>query len=74
MCSSGDRLGHVQNHVTLNSKVIRQGDANGNRRKEFPDSLNTGNKKDLQDSMLRIRYTPNVCTGHEFDAMMEFVV
>jgi len=59
----------VQNHVTLNSKVIRQGDAYGSRWTEFHDPLNTGNKKDLQDSMLRSRYTPKDYIGHEFDAM-----
>jgi len=28
-----------------------------------------GNKKNLQDSILRSRYTPNDGIGHEFDAM-----
>jgi len=69
MCSSSDRFGNVQNHVTLNVKFICQGDTYGSRLNEFLDPLNIGNKKDHEDSMLRSRYTPNDDIGHEFDAM-----
>jgi len=44
------------NHVTLNFKVIRQGDAYESKWNEFPDPLNIGNKKYFHDSMHRSRY------------------
>jgi len=58
----------VQNHVTLNLKVIPQGDPYGIRWNEFTDSWKDGTRNDLQDSMLRSRYTPND-NRHKFDDM-----
>ena len=65
MCSSWNRLVHVQNHVTLSFKVTHMGVGGMNSLSLWTSET----KNDLQDSMLRSRYTPNDYIGHEFDAM-----